>query len=82
MPGDGLSMCFIDVYPNLLKEIVKSLKLVDEQKFSEFAVQLLQSPRIFVAEAGRTVLIMRCFAMRLMHLGFRCRSLEKSLQLH
>ena len=33
--------------------------------------QMVSNQRIFVAGAGRTGLVMRSFAMRLMHLGFR-----------
>ena len=31
---------------------------------------IIKAPHIFLAGAGRSGLVMRCFAMRLMHLGF------------
>ena len=33
--------------------------------------QIMDAPRIFIAGVGRTGLVMRCFAMRLMHLGIK-----------
>ena len=62
-------MNFADYSSAVLKEIEQTLKQVDGSKLSEFSVQLWQSPKLFVTGAGRTGLVMRCFAMRLMHLG-------------
>lgn len=56
-------------------------KIVDELKFSvqqmpdssgdRLADAILKANRIFIAGAGRSGLMMKAFAMRLMHLGFR-----------
>lgn len=62
-------MKFNDYYPTVLKEIEDTLVQVDETTISNFAYHMLEAPRIFVAGVGRTGLVMRCFAMRLMHLG-------------
>ena len=61
-------MKFNDYYPTVLKEIEDTLGQVDETTISNFANYMLEAPRIFVAGVGRTGLVMRCFAMRLMHL--------------
>ena len=66
-------MCFRDYYPFIVQEIEHSLELVNEKNYSEFVTQLLLAPSIFLAGAGRSGLIMRCFAMRLMHLGLQVR---------
>ena len=62
-------MKFNDYYPAVLKEIEETLGEIDETIISNFALQILDAPRIFIAGVGRTGLVMRCFAMRLMHLG-------------
>ena len=64
-----MSMKFNDYYPAVLKEIEETLGEIDETIISNFALQILDAPRIFIAGVGRTGLVMRCFAMRLMHLG-------------
>ena len=62
-------MKFNDYYPAVLKEIEETLGEIDETIISNFALQILDAPRIFIAGVGRTGLGMRCFAMRQMHLG-------------
>lgn len=54
----------------IINEIEKSLIEVDNTGLEELVQQILLGQRIFIAGLGRTGLIMRCFAMRLMHLGF------------
>ncbi|HIL16037.1 MAG TPA: SIS domain-containing protein [Deltaproteobacteria bacterium] len=72
-------MNFADYSSTVLKEIEQTLKQVDGSRLSEFSVQLWQSPKVFVAGAGRTGLVMRCFAMRLMHLGLYVQILGDTL---
>jgi len=55
----------------IISEIEKTIKKIDNRCFPRLMEQILSNKRIFVAGAGRTGLVMRCFAMRLMHLGFR-----------
>ena len=62
-------MKFNDYYPTVLREIEETLGEVDKTNISNFVMQILHAPRIFIAGVGRTGLVMRCFAMRLMHLG-------------
>lgn len=56
------------------KEINKMIKEVldklNEKQVDEFMQKLVHSRNIFVAGAGRSGLVGRAFAMRLMHLGF------------
>jgi 6-phospho-3-hexuloisomerase len=56
------------------KEINKMIKEVldklDEKQVNEFLDKLIHSRNIFVSGAGRSGLVGRAFAMRLMHLGF------------
>jgi 6-phospho-3-hexuloisomerase len=57
------------------KEINKMIKdileKVDEKQVEKFVDKLIHSRNIFVVGAGRSGLVGRAFAMRLMHLGFR-----------
>ena len=54
---------------DILQENTLVLKQVDESLIDLILQQLLLAPRIFVTGKGRSGLIARCFAMRLMHLG-------------
>jgi 6-phospho-3-hexuloisomerase len=51
-----------------LGKTVESISLADQKKVAH---KLLESNRVFIAGAGRSGLIARCFAMRLMHLGLQ-----------
>jgi len=64
-------MKFNDYYPTVLREIEETLGEVDITNISNFLKQIVHAPRIFIAGVGRTGLVMRCFAMRLMHLGIK-----------
>ena len=55
----------------IISEIEKSIKKIDDASFPRLIELILSNKRIFVTGAGRTGLVMRSFAMRLMHLGFR-----------
>lgn len=50
-------------------EVEGALARVSEEAAARLCTALLESPRIFVAGAGRSGLVARAFAMRLMHLG-------------
>ena len=57
------------------KEREELIKWLDKQKMDEkgvedFIKELINAHRIFVNGAGRSLLVARGFAMRLMHLGF------------
>ena len=64
-------MKFNDYYPTVLREIEETLGEIDKINISNILKQIMDAPRIFVAGVGRTGLVMRCFAMRLMHLGIK-----------
>ena len=57
--------------PSILLELARTLHSIDEQQIDKLAVQILEAGAVFVAGAGRSGLMMRAFAMRLMHLGLR-----------
>lgn len=46
------------------------MRRIPEQRLDELAELIMASRRLFVAGAGRSGLMMRAFAMRLVHLGF------------
>jgi len=64
-------MTFNDYYPTVLREIEETLGDIDQTNITYFLKQIMDAQRIFIAGVGRTGLVMRCFAMRLMHLGIK-----------
>jgi 6-phospho-3-hexuloisomerase len=54
----------------ILKELKSGLKLVDPAQTAALEGAILSAKRIFIAGAGRSQLMMRGLAMRLMHFGF------------
>jgi len=54
----------------ILKELESGLKQVDPAQTSALEYAILTAKRIFIAGAGRSQLMMRGLAMRLMHFGF------------
>lgn len=57
------------LFPTIIKEIESVLSQVEENQLQEIAVQLQKAKRIFVIGEGRSGLMAKSFAMRLMHLG-------------
>jgi 6-phospho-3-hexuloisomerase len=55
--------------PTILNEIKTVLSQVDENQLKDIAVNLQKAKRIFVIGEGRSGLMAKSFAMRLMHLG-------------
>ncbi len=53
----------------ILSEIEHVLSEVNETQVDIFAEHLLEAPRVFVMGEGRSGLMAKAFAMRLMHLG-------------
>ena len=64
-------MKFNDYYPTVLREIEETLGEIDQTKITYFLKQIMDAQRVFIVGVGRTGLVMRCFAMRLMHLGIK-----------
>ncbi|AKF24788.1 hypothetical protein YH65_04860 [Sulfurovum lithotrophicum] len=57
------------VAKRLIQQLKYGLKNADENNFNEFIEFFLQNKRIFVTGEGRSGLVGKFFAMRLMHLG-------------
>lgn len=57
------------VVDDILHENERVLKQIDESLIDRLLERLCRAPHIFVSGKGRSGLIARCFAMRLMHLG-------------
>ena len=51
------------------QELSHTLQQVDPAQIDELARAILVAKRIFVTGAGRSLLMLRCLAMRLMHVG-------------
>lgn len=58
-----------DVLDLILFEVRDALSGIDEAKTDSFIEAILKARRIFLVGQGRSGLIARCFAIRLMHLG-------------
>lgn len=57
------------VWNHLTKTVSKQLDVVPHEAFAGFTNQVLENNTIFVVGAGRSGLVGKFFAMRLMHLG-------------
>lgn len=53
----------------IAKELNRTVGLLPEKETEYFINEILQAKRIFVAGAGRSGLMIKAFAMRLVHLG-------------
>lgn len=60
-----------DVFHTMLDEIQTTLDQVSAESAYKLLDTLAESDRVFVAGAGRSGLMMKSFAMRLMHLGLK-----------
>ncbi len=64
---------FSDI-PVFMEQMAESIKktavMLDNGETSAFFLQMLRAKRVYVAGAGRSGLIARAFAMRLLHLGY------------
>ena len=54
----------------ILQELSYSLSRISEEQASQFAEAILRARRVYAVGAGRSLMMLRCFAMRLMQLGF------------
>ncbi len=54
----------------LMDKVFESVESIEEERIEEMLQTLQGAKRIFVVGAGRSGLVARAFAMRLMHLGF------------
>ncbi len=51
------------------KELSRSVDLISEEQVEQLADRILRSKKVFVAGAGRSGLMVRAFAMRMMQMG-------------
>ncbi len=54
----------------ILQELSRTVTNVEPSSLERLARTLMDAKRVFVAGSGRSGLMMRAFAMRLMHMGF------------
>lgn len=64
-------MGILDLANTLIDEILKFFKKVSEDQIREFIKGIKQAHFIFCSAQGRSGYILRCFCMRLMHLGYQ-----------
>lgn len=63
-------MNITDIAGRAAQELAETLIKVDEKQVEDLTDTICSAKRIYVTGAGRSLLMLRCFAMRLMHLGF------------
>jgi len=65
-------MNYYDVTTNIVDELKNNLRNVDDKQIDDVTNQIINANRIFFAGAGRSGLMIKTFAMRLMHMGLNC----------
>ena len=63
-------MKFDELSLNIVDELGKSLSGISADQAESFIKLIMDSKRVFVSGAGRSLLMLRAFAMRLMQFGF------------
>ena len=58
-----------DITDAMLDELTRVLGAIDDRPLADIAAAVLNREQVFVAGAGRSGLMVRAFAMRLMHMG-------------
>ncbi len=58
------------VLGSIVDELSRTFDMLDEAQLEELERRVLAADRVFVAAAGRSLLAIRAFAMRLAHFGF------------
>ncbi|WP_171654578.1 6-phospho-3-hexuloisomerase [Paenibacillus foliorum] len=62
----------ITQYTNeVIKELNRAASLISEETAQSLVDRIMKAEKIFVAGAGRSGLMMRAFAMRMMHMGLQ-----------
>jgi 6-phospho-3-hexuloisomerase len=59
-----------EILSDITDELSRTFEALDEAQLDELERRVLAANRVFVAAAGRSLLAIRGFAMRLMHFGF------------
>ncbi|GAP22435.1 6-phospho-3-hexuloisomerase [Leptolinea tardivitalis] len=60
----------VEISLSILKELEGALKQIDPARAESLVDAILSAGRVFIAGTGRSGMMMRGLAMRLMHLGF------------
>ena len=55
---------------DIARELLELSGNLDEGELQALAKEIREADRVFVAAAGRSLLMIRCLAMRLMQLGY------------
>ena len=55
----------------IIDELSRTLSGIDRKQQEQMADEILKAKHVFVAGAGRSGMMARCFAMRLMHMGMK-----------
>ncbi len=64
-------MDFKDLAGTVVDENLRRLALVQEKQVARFVREIEEAKRIFCGAQGRSGYLLRCFCMRLLHLGYR-----------
>ncbi len=62
-------MTTINYATKILEELDRTINAIDENEAEKFVDQIINANKVFVAGAGRSGLMGKSFAMRLMHMG-------------
>jgi len=65
-------MNYYEIATTIADELKYNLKQIDDSQIENVINQILKVNRIFFAGAGRSGLMIKTFAMRLMHMGLNC----------
>lgn len=60
-----------DILQNITRELSACFADLEENQLKDLETRIRQADKIFVAGAGRSLMMIRGLAMRLMHMGFR-----------
>ncbi len=58
-------------YDQILIELSQTLSNLDDKSIGQLLEAIVEAKCVFLTGAGRSGLVMKCFAMRLMHLGLK-----------
>ncbi|MEG0959385.1 MAG: 6-phospho-3-hexuloisomerase [Erysipelotrichaceae bacterium] len=62
------------IYPNIIKSIVDEISnsiAINEKQVDTLYKAIDQAPHVFIIGAGRSLLMIKAFSMRLMHVGYQ-----------
>lgn len=60
----------IEILKAMTRELEDTFSTLDQRQLDDLQAQIMKADKVFVAGAGRSLLMIRGFAMRLMHMGF------------